>query len=74
LIVIAFSASLTGDIFSLGQSCVNLNTLGAPPCVLGLIMYTSVLLIGLDSFLRSGSARPVMKAIEGAVQSEFVET
>ncbi len=58
LIGIVFSASLTVYIFRLEQSCVNLNILGAPPCVLGLIMYTSVFLIGLDSFLRSGSAGP----------------
>ena len=54
LIGIAFSASLTVYILSLGQSCVNLNILAAPPCILGLIMYTLALLIGLNLFLKSG--------------------
>jgi uncharacterized membrane protein len=58
LIGIVFSASLTAYIFSLGESCVNLNIFGAPPCVLGLIMYTLVLLIGLDLFLKSGQTKP----------------
>jgi uncharacterized membrane protein len=55
---IAFSASLTVYIFSLGQSCVNLNIYGAPPCVLGLIMYTLVFLIGLNLWLKSGQIKP----------------
>jgi uncharacterized membrane protein len=58
LIGIIFSASLTVYIFGLGESCVNLNIFGAPPCVLGLIMYTLVLLIGLDLFLKSGRTKP----------------
>ena len=53
-----FSASLTLYIFSLGRSCVNLEIFGAPPCVLGLIMYTLVLLIGLDLFLTRTQTKP----------------
>ncbi len=58
LIGIVFSATLTLYIFSLGQSCVNLEIFGAPPCVLGLIMYTLVLLLGLDLFLKSTQTKP----------------
>ncbi len=57
VIGIVFSASLTAYILTLGQSCVNLSVFGAPPCVLGLIMYALVFLIGLDLYLRGAKAK-----------------
>ncbi len=52
---IIFSGSLTVYILSLGSTCVVFNFFGAPPCVLGLTMYTAVLLISVGIGYKQGS-------------------